>query len=136
MASVNKAIIVGNLGNDPETRHTPSGDAVTTISVATTDRRKDKSSGEMKEATEWHRIVFFGKLGEISGQYLRKGSQVHVEGSLKTRKWQDKSGQDRYTTEIRGDVMKMLGKQDGGQQERSQPKQQPQQDDFDSDVPF
>lgn len=136
MASVNKAIIVGNLGNDPETRHTPSGDAVTTISVATTDRRKDKSSGEMKEATEWHRIVFFGKLGEISGQYLRKGSQVYVEGSLKTRKWQDKSGQDRYTTEIRGDVMKMLGKQDGGQQERSQPKQQPQQDDFDSDVPF
>lgn len=136
MASVNKAIIVGNLGNDPETRHTPSGDAVTTISVATTDRWKDKSSGEMKEATEWHRIVFFGKLGEISGQYLRKGSQVYVEGSLKTRKWQDKSGQDRYTTEIRGDVMKMLGKQDGGQQERSQPKQQPQQDDFDSDVPF
>ena len=136
MASVNKAIIVGNLGNDPETRHTPSGDAVTTISVATTDRRKDKSSDEMKEATEWRRIVFFGKLGEISGQYLRKGSQVHVEGSLKTRKWQDKSGQDRYTTEIRGDVMKMLGKQDGGQQERSQPKQQPQQDDFDSDVPF
>ena len=135
MASVNKAIIVGNLGNDPETRHTPSGDAVTTISVATTDRRKDKSSGEMKEATEWHRIVFFGKLGEISGQYLRKGSQVYVEGSLKTRKWQDKSGQDRYTTEIRGDVMKMLGKAEGGQ-ERPQPKQQQKQDDFDDDIPY
>ena len=114
MASVNKVIIVGNLGRDPETRYLPSGEAVTNISVATTDKWKDKASGEKKEATEWHRIAFFGRLAEIAGEYLKKGSQVYVEGSLRTRKWQDKDGQDRYSTEIRGDVMQMLGRREGG----------------------
>ena len=114
MASVNKVIIVGNLGADPETRYTPGGDAITNIRVATTDKWKDKASGEMKEATEWHRIAFFGRLAEIAGEYLKKGSQVYVEGSLRTRKWQDKEGQDRYSTEIRGDVMQMLGRREGG----------------------
>ena len=113
MASVNKVILVGNLGADPETRYMPSGDAITNIRIATTDRWKDKASGEMKEATEWHRIAFFGKLAEIAGQYLKKGSQVYIEGSLRTRKWQDKDGQDRYTTEIRADEMKMLGSRQG-----------------------
>ena len=112
MASVNKVIIVGNLGADPETRYLPSGEAVTNIRVATTDRWKDKQSGEMKEATEWHRIAFFGRLAEVAGEYLKKGSQVYVEGSLRTRKWQDKEGQDRYSTEIRGDVMQMLGRRE------------------------
>jgi single-strand DNA-binding protein len=114
MASVNKVIIVGNLGADPETRYTPGGDAITNIRVATTDKWKDKASGEMKEATEWHRIAFFGRLAEIAGEYLKKGSQVYVEGSLRTRKWQDKEGQDRYSTEIRGDTMQMLGRREGG----------------------
>lgn len=114
MASINKVIIVGNLGADPETRYTPGGDAVTNIRVATTDRWKDKASGEMKEATEWHRISFFGRLAEVAGEYLKKGSQVYVEGSLRTRKWQDKEGQDRYSTDIRGDVMQMLGRREGG----------------------
>ena len=114
MASVNKVIIVGNLGADPETRYTPGGEAVTNIRVATTDRWKDKASGEMKEQTEWHRIAFFGRLAEVAGEYLKKGSQVYVEGSLRTRKWQDKDGQDRYSTEIRGDVMQMLGRREGG----------------------
>jgi len=113
MASVNKVIIVGNLGADPETRFLPSGEAVANIRVATTDRWKDKASGEMKEATEWHRISFFGRLAEIAGEYLKKGSQVYVEGSLRTRKWQDKEGQDRYSTDIRGEVMQMLGKREG-----------------------
>jgi single-strand DNA-binding protein len=114
MASVNKVIIVGNLGADPETRYTPSGDAITNIRVATTDKWKDKASGEMKEATEWHRIAFFGRLAEVAGEYLKKGSQVYVEGQLRTRKWQDKEGQDRYSTEIRADVMQMLGRREGG----------------------
>src|ERR1700675_3314772 len=114
MASVNKVIIVGNLGADPETRFLPSGEAVANIRVATTDRWKDKASGEMKEATEWHRISFFGRLAEVAGEYLKKGSQVYVEGSLRTRKWQDKDGQDRYSTDIRGDVMQMLGRREGG----------------------
>jgi len=118
MASVNKVIIVGNLGADPETRFLPSGEAVTNIRVATTDRWKDKASGEMKEATEWHRISFFGRLAEVSGEYLKKGSQVYVEGSLRTRKWQDKDGQDRYSTEIRGDVMQMLGRREGAGEPR------------------
>jgi single-strand DNA-binding protein len=118
MASINKVIIVGNLGADPETRFLPSGEAVTNIRVATTDRWKDKASGEMKEATEWHRISFFGRLAEVSGEYLKKGSQVYVEGSLRTRKWQDKDGQDRYSTEIRGDVMQMLGRREGGGEPR------------------
>ncbi|MEY2769829.1 MAG: Single-stranded DNA-binding protein [Pseudomonadota bacterium] len=114
MASVNKVIIVGNLGADPETRYMPSGDAVTNIRVATTDRYKDKQSGEMKEATEWHRIAFFGKLAEIAGQYLRKGSQVYVEGSLRTRKYTNKDGIEQYATEIRADSMQMLGSRQGG----------------------
>ncbi len=113
MASVNKVIIIGNLGKDPESRYLPSGDAVCNITVATTESWKDKATGEKKEATEWHRIAFFGKLAEIAGQYLKKGSQVYVEGSLRTRKWQDKDGQDRYTTEIRADEMKMLGSRQG-----------------------
>src|SRR5574339_134053 len=124
MASVNKVIIVGNLGADPETKYLPSGDAVTNIRVATTDTWKDKTSGEKKEATEWHRIAFFGRLAEIAGEYLKKGSQVYVEGSLRTRKWQDKDGQDRYTTEIRGDVMKMLGRREGGGDPRPEPAMQ------------
>jgi single-strand DNA-binding protein len=109
MASVNKVIIVGNLGKDPETRYMPNGDAVCNITVATSETWKDKATGEKKEATEWHRIVFFRKLAEIAGQYLKKGSSVYIEGSLKTRKWQDKDGNDRYTTEIVADEMKMLG---------------------------
>ena len=113
MASVNKVIIVGNLGCDPETRYMPSGDAVTNITVATTDRYKDKQSGEMKEATEWHRISFFGKLAEIAGQYLKKGSQVYVEGSLRTRKYTDKDGVEKFATEIRADTMQMLGSRQG-----------------------
>lgn len=121
MASVNKVIVVGNLGADPETRYLPSGEAVTNIRVATTDRWKDKASGEMKEATEWHRIAFFGRLAEIAGEYLKKGSQVYVEGSLRTRKWQDKEGHDRYSTEIRGDVMQMLGSRAGSGEPRAAP---------------
>jgi len=113
MASVNKVILVGNLGADPETRYMPSGDAITNIRIATTDRWKDKQSGEMKEATEWHRIAFFGRLAEIAGQYLKKGSQVYVEGRIRTRKWQDKDGQDRYSTEIVADAMQLLGKREG-----------------------
>ena len=119
MASVNKVIIVGNLGADPETRYLPSGEAVTNIRVATTDKWKDKASGEMKEATEWHRISFFGRLAEISGEYLKKGSQVYVEGSLRTRKYQDKeTGKDRYSTEIRADRMQMLGSRAGAGEPR------------------
>jgi single-strand DNA-binding protein len=113
MASVNKVILVGNLGRDPETRYAPNGDAICNITVATTDSWKDKATGEKKEMTEWHRVAFFGRLAEIAGQYLRKGSAVYVEGSLRTRKWQDKDGQDRYTTEIRADQMQMLGSRQG-----------------------
>ncbi len=121
MASVNKVIVVGNLGADPETRYLPSGEAVTNIRVATTDKWKDKASGEMKEATEWHRIAFFGRLAEVAGEYLKKGSQVYVEGSLRTRKWQDKDGHDRYSTEIRADVMQMLGSRSGSGEPRGAP---------------
>ena len=113
MASVNKVIIVGNLGRDPEMRSFPSGDRVANVTIATTDRWKDKTSGEMKEATEWHRVVFNGRLAEIAGEYLRKGSQVYIEGSLRTRKWTDKDGVAKYTTEIRADQMQMLGKREG-----------------------
>lgn len=113
MASVNKVILVGNLGRDPETRYAPSGDAFCTITIATTDTWKDKNSGERKEATEWHRVVFNGRLAEIAGQYLKKGRPVYVEGSLRTRKWTDNSGVERYTTEIRADQMQMLGSRDG-----------------------
>lgn len=130
MASVNKVIIVGNVGRDPETRYMPSGDAVTNISVATSDRYKDKQSGEMKETTEWHRVAFFGKLAEIAGQYLKKGSQVYVEGRLRTRKWADASGQEKYSTEIVAETMQMLGGKpvggDGGSESysRSKPAEQ------------
>ena len=113
MASVNKVIVVGNLGRDPEMRTFPSGDRVANVTIATTDRWKDKQTGEMKEATEWHRVVFNGRLAEIAGEYLRKGSQVYVEGSLRTRKWTDKDGIEKYTTEIRADQMQMLGSRQG-----------------------
>jgi single-strand DNA-binding protein len=113
MASVNKVIIVGNLGRDPEMRTFPSGDQVANVTIATTDKWKDKQSGEMREATEWHRVVFNGRLAEIAGQYLRKGSQVYVEGSLRTRKWTDQSGVEKYSTEIRADQMQMLGSRQG-----------------------
>lgn len=162
MASVNKVIIVGNLGRDPEVRTFPSGDRVANVTIATTDRWKDKQTGEMKEATEWHRIVFNGRLAEIAGEYLRKGSQVYVEGSLRTRKWQDKDGNERQTTEIRADTMQMLGSRQGagspsssssyddddGASRRASPpsRQQPASrpapksstgfDDMDDDIPF
>lgn len=109
MAGVNKVIIVGHLGNDPEIRTMPNGEAVANISVATSESWNDRNTGERREVTEWHRIVFYRRQAEICGEYLRKGSQVYVEGRLKTRKWQDQNGQDRYTTEIQGDVMQMLG---------------------------
>jgi single-strand DNA-binding protein len=109
MASVNKVILVGNLGADPEVRYLPSGDAVANIRLATTDRYKDKTSGEMKEATEWHRVSFFGKLAEIVEKYLKKGSSVYLEGRIRTRKWQAQDGTDRYSTEIVADQMQMLG---------------------------
>jgi single-strand DNA-binding protein len=156
MASVNKVILVGNLGRDPEMRYLPSGDAVANLAIATTEKYKDKS-GEMQEATEWHRVAFFGKIAEVCGQYLKKGSQIYVEGSLRTRKWQDKDGNDRYTTEIRGDRMQMLGgKSSGGSADydapmESAPRSQPARgsnapapakqsgggfDDMDDDIPF
>src|SRR4249920_3055318 len=113
MASVNKVILIGNLGRDPETRYMPDGGAITNISVATTEAWKDKN-GEKQEKTEWHRVAFFGKLAEIAGEYLKKGSPVYIEGRLQTRKWQDKDGQDRYTTEIVANEMKMLGSRGGG----------------------
>lgn len=113
MASVNKVILVGNLGADPEVRYLPSGDAIANIRLATTDRYKDKTSGEMKEATEWHRVVFFGRLAEIVNEYLKKGSAVYIEGRLRTRKWQGTDGQDRYSTEIVADQMQMLGGRGG-----------------------
>ena len=113
MASVNKVILIGNLGRDPETRYTADGAAITNITIATSDRWKDKTSGEMKESTEWHRVAFFGRLAEIAGEYLKKGRPVYVEGRLRTRKWQDKDGQDRYTTEIVAENMQMLGSREG-----------------------
>lgn len=109
MASVNKVILIGNLGKDPEIRYLPSGDAVANLSLATTDVSKDKATGERKEYTEWHRISMFGKLAEIAGQYLRKGSSCYIEGRIRTRKWTDQSGQERYSTEIVADEMRMLG---------------------------
>jgi single-strand DNA-binding protein len=113
MASVNKVILIGNLGADPETRYLPSGDAVTNIRIATTEKWRDKG-GEQQEHTEWHRIAFFGKLAEIAGEYLKKGSPVYVEGRIRTRKWQDKEGQDKYSTEIVADRMQLLGSRAGG----------------------
>ena len=151
MASVNKVIVVGNLGKDPETRFMPDGKAVCNFSVATTDKWTDKATNEKKEATEWHRISTFGRLAEICGEYLKKGSQVYIEGKLRTRKWQDKEGQDRYTTEIIADAMQMLGSRSGmgGGEPRaemrepsaageSRPAKKPagQFQDMDDDIPF
>ncbi len=124
MATVNKVILVGNLGRVPEIRHMPSGEAVCTLSVATSETWKDKTTGERKEATEWHKVVLFGRLAEVAEQYLYKGASVYIEGSLRTRKWTDKGGQERYTTEIRADVMKMLG---GKRDEESQSPEQKSQ---------
>lgn len=139
MASVNKWIGIGNLGRDPETRYSASGDAICNFSIACTESWKDKQSGERKEMTEWVRISVFGKLAEICSQYLKKGSQVYVEGSLRTRKWTDKDGQERYTTEIRCDDMKMLG----GRTEVEQKQQEPRNaqgaersNDLADDIPF
>ena len=158
MASINKVILVGNLGQDPEVKYMPSGGAVTNISIATTDSWKDKATGEKKENTEWHRVVFFNRLAEIVGEYLRKGSQIYVEGNLRTRKWQDQNGVDKYTTEIVAREMQMLGGKSGGSSDFNAPSQQsaaPQQggqekarsessntpppknyDNFDDDIPF
>jgi len=153
---INKVILVGNLGQDPEVRYTPSGSAITNLSLATSESWKDKNSGQMQEKTEWHRVAMFGKLAEIAGEYLRKGSQVYIEGKLQTRKWQDKQGQDRYTTEVVVDgfsgVMQMLGgKNEGGGGQRAPMNAQPQQapaapktapansgfdESFDDDIPF
>lgn len=147
MASVNKCIFIGNLGRDPEMKYTASGEAICNFSIACTESWKDKQTGEKKEMTEWVRISFFGKLAEICGQYLKKGSQVYVEGSMRTRKWTDKDGQERYTTEIRGDVMRILGSKDsqssGGDQD-ARPPRQPRQPgtatggfhDLGDDIPF
>jgi single-strand DNA-binding protein len=120
MASVNKVILIGNLGRDPEVRYMPSGDAVANISIATTETWKDKN-GEKQEKTEWHRVAMFGKTAEIAGEYLKKGSQVYIEGRLETRKWTDKEGQERYTTEIRADRMQMLGSRSGGSERMAPP---------------
>lgn len=159
---INKVILVGNLGADPETRYMPSGGAVTNANIATSEVWKDKQTGQPQERTEWHRVVFFNKLGEIAGQYLKKGSKVYVEGSLRTRKWQGQDGQDRYTTEIVVSEMQMLDSRGGGggggdypsqdssqgsynQSRPAQPQQGPQNapppadnsfNDFDDDIPF
>jgi len=148
---VNKVILVGNLGKDPEVRFAPSGSAMANITVATTESWKDKQTGEKQEKTEWHRIVFFNRLAEIVGEYLKKGSQVYIEGRLQTRKWQGQDGQDRYTTEIVASEMQMLGGRPGGggdaawnapqqaapaQQQAAPQASTPPSDDFDDDVPF
>lgn len=147
---VNKVILVGNLGKDPEVRYSPNGSAVANITLATSEQWKDRNTGEQQEKTEWHRIVFFNRLAEIVGEYLKKGSQVYVEGKLQTRKWQGQDGQDRYTTEVVANEMQMLGSRQGGggdQWGSSKPAAGGQQDssapaaggdigDFDDDVPF
>lgn len=149
---VNKVILIGHLGNDPEIRYMPAGGAVANLTLATSESWRDKQSGEMREKTEWHRVVIFGKLAEVAGEYLKKGSQVYIEGSLQTRKWQDQSGQDRYTTEVVvniGGSMQMLGGNSGNQAGSQQPARQPQQSqqrqpaqhneppmDFSDDIPF
>ena len=133
MAGVNKAIILGRLGRDPEVRHTQDGTAVVTLSVATSEAWTDKSSGEKREKTEWHRVSAFGRLAEIMAQYLSKGSQVYIEGKIQTRKWQDQGGNDRYTTEIVAREMQMLG---SARNEQAQQQPEPQQGGFDDDVPF
>ena len=147
---INKVILVGNLGQDPETRYMPSGSAVTNFTVATNESWKDKQTGEQKERTEWHRVVMFDRLAEIAAEYLRKGSQVYIEGKLQTRKWQGQDGQDRYTTEIRANEMQMLGGRGGGgsfgggsggggggqKGGGGNAPPQPGPDDFDDDIPF
>lgn len=155
---VNKVILVGNLGNDPDVKYTADGRAIANVSIATTESWKDKNTGEQQDRTEWHRVVFFNRLAEIVSEYLKKGSQVYVEGKLQTRKWQDQSGQDRYTTEIVANEMQMLGGRTGGTadfggapagggQQRQQPQQKsapaaaapaaaPMMDDLDDDIPF
>lgn len=145
---INKVILIGNLGGDPEVRYTPGGSAVTTVSIATSDGWKDKDSGEMKERTEWHRVVFFNRLAEIAGEYLKKGSKVFVEGRLQTRKWQDKDGNDKYTTEIVAGEMQMLDSKggsanydDSGSRSNSSsaaatPAPAGMDDRFDDDIPF
>jgi single-strand DNA-binding protein len=120
---VNKVILVGNLGADPDTRYMPSGKAVTNIRLATSESWKDRQTGDMQERTEWHSIVMYDKLGEIAAEYLRKGSQVYIEGKIRTRKWQDKEGKDRYTTEIIADQMQMLGSRGGGGGAPSEPRE-------------
>ena len=127
MASVNKWIGIGNLGRDPETRYMPSGDAVTNISIACTDTYKDKTTGEKKEITEWVRISMFGKLAEIAGQYLKKGSQVYIEGSLRTRRWTDAAGVEKYSTEVKAETMKMLGGRPEGGQSQDQGQVSPEE---------
>jgi single-strand binding protein len=139
MAGINKVIIVGHLGNDPEMRSMPNGEAVANISVATSEAWTDKNTGERREVTEWHRIVFYRKLAEICGQYLKKGAQVYIEGRLRTRKWQDQNGQDRYTTEIQGDVMQMLGTRPQSTDGANNPQPMPQDasaNAFDDSIPF
>ena len=151
---INKVIIVGNLGQDPETRYMPSGSAVTNFTVATNESWKDKQTGEQKDRTEWHRVAMFNRLAEIAAEYLRKGSQVYIEGKLRTRKWQGQDGNDRYTTEIIADEMQMLGSrggsgggdfgssrsqgggQGGGQRDGGSTPPQPGPDEFDDDIPF
>ncbi len=148
---INKVILVGNLGSDPDTRYMPSGGAVTNLSVATNESWKDKQTGEMKDRTEWHKVAMFNRLAEVAAEYLRKGSQVYIEGKLRTRKWQDKDGNDRYTTEIIADEMQMLGGRGGGGMgggggggfqgggdpgPGSAPPRQSGPDDFDDDIPF
>jgi len=124
MASVNKVILVGNLGRDPETRFSTDGGAIANVSIATTDTWKDKASGEKQERTEWHRVVFFNRLAEIAGEYLKKGSQVYIEGALRTRKWTDKEGAEKFTTEIVADKMQMLGgRQGAGDRMSSEPRE-------------
>ena len=144
---VNKVILVGNLGRDPEVRYSPNGQAIANVNIATSESWKDKNTGEKQERTEWHRIVFFGRLAEIAGEYLKKGSQIYVEGRLQTRKWQDKDGNDRYTTEVVAGDMQMLGSRTGSgvpaENFNQEPAGQSQPaaastagDDFDDDIPF
>lgn len=142
MSSYQKIVVCGNLGQDPEVRYTQTGTCIANLSVATSEKWRDKQTGEMKEETEWHKVVLFKRTAEIAGQYLQKGSQVLIEGQLKTRKWQDQSGADRYSTEIVGREMRMLSKlKDGDKQPAKQPHTPPPApagdfDDFDDDIPF
>jgi single-strand DNA-binding protein len=149
---INKVLLIGNLGTDPEVRYTPNGSAVANVTLATSETWRDKQSGELQDRTEWHRVVFFGRLAEIVGEYLRKGSKIYVEGSLRTRKWQDKTGADRYTTEIIANEMHMLDSRNANVETKNSTAGSPQQTqssnssappestvaakDFDDDIPF